>query len=107
MILKMSENQEELKKKALELDQQIHELEKQRMEIAKNVIKDSVGYDNFKDKIEEILKTSEIPLTWTQIKEKAEFTQKVPNNKWVRQMENDIGLKRVKDKKTKKILWNI
>lgn len=103
----MSEDQEELKKRALELDQQIHELEKQRMEIAKNVIKDSVGYDNFKDKIEEILKTSEIPLTWTQIKEKAGFTQKVPNNKWVRQMENDIGLKREKDKKTKKILWSI
>lgn len=103
----MSEDQEELKKKALELDQQIHELEKQRMEIAKNVIKDSVGYDNFKDKIEEILKTSEIPLTWTQIKEKVGFTQKVPNNKWVRQMENDIGLKREKDKKTKKILWSI
>lgn len=103
----MSENQEDLKEKASKLDQQIHELEKQKMEIAKNIIKDKVGYEKFKDKIEKVLKESKIPLTWTQIKEKAGFTQKVPYNKYVLQMEEDIGLKRVKDKETKQILWSI
>jgi len=103
----MSEDQEELRKKALELDQQSHELEKQKMEIAKNIIKDKVGYEKFKDKIEKVLKESKIPLTWTQIKEKAGITQKVPYNKYVLQMEEDIGLKRVKDKETKQTLWSI
>lgn len=101
------QNQEELRKKALELDQQIHELEKQKMEVTKQVLKDKVGYDDFKDKIADILKTSKSPLTWAQIKEKAGFPQKVPNNKWVKQMEEDIGLKRIKDKKTKQTLWSI
>ena len=103
----MSEDQEDLEKKALELDQQIHELEKQRMGIAKNIIKNKVGYEKFKDKIEKVLKESKIPLTWTQIKEKAGFTQKVPYNKYVLQMEKDIGLKREKNKETKQILWGI
>ncbi len=76
-------------------------------ELKKNIIKDKVGYDNFKDKIKEILKTSGTPLTWGQIKEKAGFAQKVPNNKWVRQMEKDIGLKRVKNEETKQILWRL
>jgi len=103
----MSENQEDLKEKASKLDQQIHELEKQKMEIAKNIIKDKVGYEKFKDKIEKVLKESKIPLTWTQIKEKAGFTQKVPFNKYVLQMEKDIGLKREKNKETKQILWSV
>jgi len=103
----MSENQEDLKEKASKLDQQIHELEKQKMEIAKNIIKDKVGYEKFKDKIEKVLKESKIPLTWTQIKEKAGFTQKVPFNKYVLQMEKDIGLKREKNEKTKQILWSV
>lgn len=103
----MSEDQEKLEKKALELDQQIHELEKQKMEIAKVIIKDKVGYEEFKDKIEKILKSSKTPLTWTQIKEKGGFTQKVPYNKYVVQMEEDIGLKREKSKETKQILWSI
>ncbi len=103
----MSEDQEELEKKAMELDKQIHELEKQKMEIAKNIIKDKGGYKDFKDKIENVLKASKKPLTWTQIKEKAGFTQKVPYNKYVLQMEKDIGLKRIKNEETKQILWSI
>ena len=101
------QNQEELEKKALELDQQIHELEKQKMKIAKVIIKDKVGYEKFKDKIEKVLKASKVPLTWTQIKEKAGFTQKVPYNKYVLQMEKDIGLKREKNEETKQILWRV
>ena len=101
------QNQEDLEKKALELDQEIHELEKQKKEIAKSIVKDKVGYEEFKNKIEKVLKESKTPLTWTQIKEKAGFEQKVPYNKYVLQMEKNIGLKREKNKETKQILWSI
>lgn len=103
----MSEDQEELEKKAIELDKQIHELEKQKMEITKSIVKDKIGYKDFKDKIEKVLKASKTPLTWTHIKEKAGFTQKVPYNKYVLQMEKDIGLKRIKNEETKQILWSV
>ena len=49
-------------------------------------------YERFRDPIEMILKEAKEPLTWTEIKEKAGFQQRVPNNKWVKWMEEDIGL---------------
>ncbi len=52
-------------------------------------------YEDFRDKIREALKRG--PLTWTEIRTAAKLPQKFPNNKWVRQMEQDIGLKRSKD----------
>jgi len=33
-------------------------------------------------------------MTWTQIREEAGLLQKFPNNKWVRRLEDDIGLMR-------------
>ena len=63
-------------------------------------------YEKFRDPIERILKEAKQPLTWTAIKEKAGFKQKVPNNKWVRWMEDDIGLFREKTKEGK-TLWRL
>ena len=65
-----------------------------------------IDYEKFRDPIETILKESKKPLTWTEIKEKADFQQKVPNNKWVKWMEEDIGLirERTTDGKT---LWSL
>jgi len=54
-------------------------------------------YEEFRDKIEKELKGKPDGLTWTQLKRKLKLHQKVPNNKWVHQMEKDIGLLRVKD----------
>jgi len=52
------------------------------------------------------LKQAKKPLTWTEIKDKACFKQKVPNNKWVKWMEEDIGLVREKTKEGK-TLWRL
>lgn len=52
-------------------------------------------YEEFKGKIQATLKRG--PLTWTEIRTTAKLPQKFPNNKWVHQMEQDIGLKRSKD----------
>ena len=53
-------------------------------------------YEAFRDTIRGTLK-SKGPLTWTEIRTAAKLPQKFPNNKWVHQMEKDIGLKRSKD----------
>src|SRR5712664_1043313 len=53
-------------------------------------------YKDFRDKIQRTLKQSGA-LTWTEIRTIAKLPEKFPNNKWVRRMEQDIGLKRPKD----------
>ena len=63
-------------------------------------------YEKFRDPIERIMKEAKEPLTWTEIKGKAGFRQRVPNNKWVKWMEEDIGLVRERTKDTK-ILWRL
>jgi bifunctional DNA-binding transcriptional regulator/antitoxin component of YhaV-PrlF toxin-antitoxin module len=62
-------------------------------------------YEEFKKKIEKILKEEPEGLTWTEIKKRANFQQKVPNNMWVKMMENDIGL--VREKKERVIIWRL
>jgi hypothetical protein len=55
-----------------------------------------IGTDeDFKGKIRDALARG--PLTWTEIRTVAKLPQKFPNNKWVRQLEQDISLKRNKD----------
>ena len=54
-------------------------------------------YDVFKGKIQETLRTSAQPLTWTEIRTMAKLPQAVPNNQWVRRLEDDIGLQRNRD----------
>jgi DNA-directed RNA polymerase subunit RPC12/RpoP len=53
-------------------------------------------YEDFRDKIQQILKKGG-PLTWTEIRTAAKLPEKLPNNKWVRRLEQDIALKRNKD----------
>lgn len=54
-------------------------------------------YEDFRDKIKEVLKQSGQPITWTEIRTKAKLPQAFPNNQWVHRMEKDIGLLRQKD----------
>jgi len=63
-------------------------------------------YQRFRDTIEKTLRKAKGPLTWTQIKTRVGFHQKVPNNKWVKWMEEDIGLIRERTKDGK-ILWRL
>ncbi len=62
-------------------------------------------YPEFREKIENVLKYSD-GMTWTQIREELELDQVVPNNKWVRMLEKDISLRRVKVADNK-ILWRL
>ena len=56
-------------------------------------------YEQFRDTICKTLRDNGNGMTWTEIRTKAKLTQMFPNNQWVRRMESDIGLQRVKDNK--------
>jgi hypothetical protein len=53
-------------------------------------------YEQFKDSIIKGLKNEKEGLTWSSLREKERLDQKRPFNKWVRQLEKDIGLIRTK-----------
>ena len=77
----------------------------QMRELAESAKPVESAYEEFKKKVADILRGESQGLTWTEIKEKAGFTQKVPNNRWVRQMEKDIGLTRSKE--ARGIVWRL
>lgn len=52
-------------------------------------------YEAFRDVIRDALQGG--PLTWTEIRTSAKLPQMFPNNQWVRRLEGDIALQRVKD----------
>lgn len=54
------------------------------------------SYEEFKKKVHQVLDTTPQGFGWQEIRKKLELEQKVPNNKWVRKLEKEIGLKRVR-----------
>ena len=64
-----------------------------------------IPYEKFKTQIEAILKVEPEGLTWTEIKQRLNLPQRVPNNQWVRKMEKDIGLKRTRQ--ARGIVWRV
>lgn len=64
-----------------------------------------MSYTEFRDKIKLALEHKDNGMTWTELKESLGFEQVVPNNKWVRQLEVDIGLKRIRD--ANRIIWRV
>jgi hypothetical protein len=62
-------------------------------------------YDVFKKKVEAKLAQHELGLTWTEIKQKLKLKQKVPYNRWVKALEKDIGLRRIKD--SRGMVWTL
>jgi hypothetical protein len=62
-------------------------------------------YETFKNVIYEVLQNADGPLTWTEIRDSAGLSQKVPYNQWVHRMEQDIGL--VRERTNKSILWQL
>jgi DNA-directed RNA polymerase subunit RPC12/RpoP len=52
-------------------------------------------YEDFRDKVRSALQSG--PLTWTEVRTRTKLPEKLPNNKWLRRMEQDIRLKREKD----------
>ena len=69
------------------------------------VIEPKIPYSEFRDKIQNALKYRDDGATWTELRDQLALEQIVPNNKWVRQLEKDIGLKRIKDMKG--VVWRI
>lgn len=53
-----------------------------------------MSYEAFRDKIAIALRDANAPLTWTEIRTKANLPQAFPNNQWVHRMETDIRLVR-------------
>jgi len=62
-------------------------------------------YDVFKKKVAAKLTQHELGLTWSEIKQKLKLKQKVPYNRWVKALEKDIGLRRIKD--SRGMVWTL
>src|SRR5215211_8496756 len=56
-----------------------------------------MAYDDFKEKIVAVLSKSADPLTWTEVRTRANLPQAFPNNQWVHRLERDAGLKRKRE----------
>jgi uncharacterized protein YeaO (DUF488 family) len=56
-----------------------------------------MSYEVFKSKIINLLNENTSGLTWTKIQQVLDLPQIVPNNKWVRRLESETGLRREKD----------
>jgi hypothetical protein len=64
-----------------------------------------ITYEEFRDLIKKALEYSDSGMTWTELRDHLKFAQIVPNNKWVRQMEKEIGLMRLKHPRG--IVWRV
>lgn len=71
----------------------------------KNIQEPKISYEEFRDKIQSLLEYKDKGMTWTEIRNSIGLEQVVPNNKWVRQMEKDIGLKRFREMHG--VIWRI
>ena len=69
------------------------------------VTEPKMAYAEFRDKIQKALEYRDDGATWTELRDQLALEQIVPNNKWVRQLEKDIGLKRIRDMKG--VVWRI
>jgi hypothetical protein len=72
----------------------------------KRVINTKMDYGEFRDKIRKVLEYNDKGMTWTEIRTLLKLDQVVPNNKWVRQLEKDIALLRVK-RSDGSIVWRV
>lgn len=63
-------------------------------------------YEKFRDDIQMLLYEHPEGLSWTEIKNNLSLDQTVPNNIWVKRLEEDINLKR-EIKKTTKRVWRL
>jgi len=62
-------------------------------------------YEDFRDEIKKLLEPNKQGLTWTQIREKLQLSQRAPYHKWVKKMEKDIEL--IREKKGSKTIWRL
>lgn len=55
------------------------------------------GYDAFRDRIRAELAVHPEGFSWPELRDRLRLPQKVPNNVWVRRLEHDIKLLRLKE----------
>ncbi len=51
-----------------------------------------MDYPEFRNSVRKALEVEPDGLTWTEIKEKSGLPQKVPDDRWVHRLEDDINL---------------
>ncbi|MDI1494716.1 MAG: hypothetical protein K8823_22 [Cenarchaeum symbiont of Oopsacas minuta] len=95
----------ELKAKKQDDKIQICFVSKPRKNIKSKSLEPKIPYSEFRDKTKSALEHRDNGATWTELREQLELEQIVPNNKWVRQLEKDIGLKRTRE--TNGVIWRI
>lgn len=78
---------------------------KPSLEPKKKLTEPKISYDEFKEKIRSMLEHKDDGMTWTELREQLGLDQVVPNNKWVRKMEKDIGLKRRREMHG--VIWRV
>ena len=76
------------------------------IEEKEKILTKRMSYEQFRDKIRRALEYNDLGMTWTKLRNNLQLDQVVPNNKWVRRMEKDIGLMRVKGSDGV-ILWRV
>jgi len=72
----------------------------------RRIFSSKMSYEDFREKIKEALEYKDEGMTWTKIRGSLQLNQVVPNNKWVRRLERDIGLMRVKGSDGV-VLWRV
>ena len=66
----------------------------------------ATAYEYFKKRVEAALSENEDGgLTWTEIRTKRRLPQKLPNNRWVRRLEREIGL--VREREHGVMIWRL
>lgn len=105
-------SEEVLRERLKRINVELESLMKEKSDIGKEIERRKLAklptskYEEFKKIIQKSLRSSKRGLTWTEIKAKAGLRQKVPNNKWVRMLETNIGLIREKDKE-RGVIWRL
>lgn len=74
-------------------------------DLPKKIQEPKMSYEEFRDSIKKALEYSDKGMTWTELRNRLKLDQVVPNNKWVRQLEKDIALIRLKE--LRGIVWRI
>lgn len=74
-------------------------------QIRGDLMSEKMSYKEFRDIIQNVLKTEPNGLTWTEIRKRANLYQKFPNNRWVHKLEDDIGL--IREKVKGRPIWKL
>lgn len=67
--------------------------------------KSATTYDDFRNRIEQVLQNHRGGLPWSQIRTVTKLPQAFPNNRWVKRLETDIGL--VRERNDGVLIWTL